>query len=217
MNSSEEEERLLVDKTVSSDYQSIPKDTTEGIDESTVVDHGTREYTIEEAVEHFGFGKFQIRLIFGVGMAILSDAVQLLTPTVLGSVLECGSWKLSKIAVAWITTAIFIGKAVCAPTIGYIIDKLGRRKGLLLTLTCAPIFAALGALAPSYPYLIASRFLVGASLAGVLQVCGFIEEFMPVSHRRWAMFTQLFWPLGGLWTSGFGYKSILSFTTSFLI
>ena len=202
MNSSEEEVGLIFSKSPPRRYDAVPKESNGDVDE---------EYTFEEAVEHFGFGKFQIRLGISVGLTLLSDAAQILAPVVLGSVLECESWKLSKVAVAWITTVVFLGMIAFSPAVGWIIDRFGRKKGILLTLIGGSVVAALGALSPSYPYLIASRFLVGAALAGSLQVFGYIEEFLPVSHRRRAMLTQLFWPLGGLWASGFGYEKLSNF------
>ena len=197
MTSSEEEEGLVFRRQVPN-YESVPEESSDSVTESP------NEYTFEEAVEHFGFGRFQIRLGASVGLTLLSDAAQLLAPAVLGSVLECESWKLSKVAVAWLTTAVFFGMISFSPLVGWMIDRYGRKKGILITLLGGAIFAALGALSPSYPFLVASRFLVGAALAGSLQVFGYIEEFLPVSHRRRAMLTQLFWPLGGLWASGFG-------------
>ena len=198
MNSSEEEEGLVFGKTVSNGYKSIPREAYQNVSDDS------SEYTFEEAVEHFGFGRFQIRLGISVGLTLMADAAQLLAPAVLGSVLECESWKLSKVSVAWLTTVVFFGMIMFSTVVGWIIDKFGRRKGILVTLTGGAIFAALGSLSPSYPYLLVSRFLVGAALAGSLQVFGYIEEFLPAGHRRRAMLTQLFWPLGGLWASGFG-------------
>ncbi len=166
--------------------------------------HAELEYTFEEAVEHFGFGRFQIRLGLSVGLTLVADAAQLLAPSILGTVLECTSWKLSKVKVAWLTTIVFVGMITFSPFVGWIIDRLGRKIGILLTLVVGAIFAALGSFSPSYPWLLASRFLVGAALAGSLQVFGYIEEFLPAAHRRRAMLTQLFWPIGGLWASSFG-------------
>ena len=204
MNSNEEEERLLCHK-VPINYESMPKESNE------IVDDAQSEYTFEEAIEYFGFGRFQIRLIFSVGMVVLSNAAQILAPAVLGTVIECNSWKISKINVAWLTTVVFLGMFTCSPVVGWIIDKFGRKKGLLLILTCTPIFASLGSLSPNYPCLVASRFFVGAGLAGSLQGCGYIEEFLPASHRRRALLTQLFWPVGGLWASGIGYGKHFTF------
>ena len=205
MNSNEEDEGLIFKESIPHNYESIEKKTNESVAEDP------NEYTFEEAVEHFGFGRFQIRLGVSVGLTLLSDAAQLLAPAVLSSVLECESWKLSKISVAWLTTVVFLGMIVFSPAVGWMIDKFGRKKGILLTLIGGAVVAALGSFSPSYPYLIVSRFLVGAALAGSLQVFGYIEEFLPVNHRRRAMLTQLFWPLGGLWASGFGYGKYLNF------
>ena len=170
-------------------------------DEST---SDSKEYTFEEAVEHFGFGRFQIRLGMSVGLTLMADAAQILAPSVLGAVLECTSWKLSKVAVAWLTTIIFLGMISFSPFVGWIIDKFGRKTGILGTLVVGAVFASLGSLSPSYPFLLVSRFIVGAALAGSLQVFGYVEEFLPVAHRRRAILVQLFWPFGGLWASAFG-------------
>eukprot|EP00794_Sanderia_malayensis_P000512 gene512-1159_t len=172
------------------------------------------EYTFEEAVEHFGFGRFQLRLGFSVGLVIMADAAQLLAPTILGTLLQCSSWKLSQVKVAWLTTIVFVGMIALSPFVGYIVDKIGRKLGILLTLVFGTIFAALGSFSPSYPWLLVSRFLVGAALAGSLQVFGYIEEFLPVAHRRRAMLVQLFWPIGGLWASGFALLVIYHFHLS---
>ena len=197
MNSNEEKEILMLKETDPNDYESFPKN----IDEGAAQD----EYTFEEAVEHFGFGRFQIRLGVSVGLIMLSDSAQILAPVVLSSVLECESWKLSKISVAWLTTVVFLGMIVFSPAVGWMIDKFGRKKGILLTLIGGAVIAALGSFSPSYPYLIVSRFLVGATLAGNLQVFVYFEEFLPVRQRRAAISAEIFWPLGGLWASGFGY------------
>ena len=209
MNPSEEKEILLLKETDPNDYESFPKN----IDEGAAQD----EYTFEEAIEHFGFGRFQIRVCVSAGLIILSDAAQILAPVVLSSVLECESWKLSKISVAWLTTVVFLGMIVFSPALGWIIDKFGRKKGILLTLIGGAVVAALGSFSPSYPYLIVSRFLVGAALAVNFQVYVYLEEFLPVGHRRTAMLTQFFWPLGGLWVSGFGYGKHLNFDYIYLI
>ena len=195
MNSTEEEEGLMFHNENFS-YESV-----KSTDGST---SNSEEYTFEEAVEHFGFGRFQIRLGLSVGLTLMADAAQILAPSVLGAVLECTSWKLSKVAVAWLTTIVFLGMISFSPFVGWIIDRFGRKTGILGTLVVGAVFASLGSLSPSYPFLLVSRFIVGAALAGSLQVFGYIEEFLPVAHRRRAILAQLFWPFGGLWASAFG-------------
>lgn len=211
------EQQKLFEVDDDDDYGTIAPTEKEEISKTGLAElESSQEYTLEEAVEHFGFGRFQIRLGLSVGLTLVADAAQLLAPAIFGTVLECTSWKLSKVKVAWLTTIVFLGMITFCPFVGWVIDKFGRKLGILLTLVFGAIFASFGSFSPTYPWLLASRFCVGAALAASMQVFGYMEEFLPVGHRRRAMLTQLFWPFGGIWASGFGLLMIYHLKVSWM-
>lgn len=58
--------------------------------------------------------------------------------------------------------------AVFAPLVGSLIDRVGTRRVMLTGLVAYAVFGAAGALAPTYPLLLASRAAFGVAAAGVI-------------------------------------------------
>ncbi|XP_070573787.1 synaptic vesicle 2-related protein-like [Ptychodera flava] len=74
-------------------------------------------FTVEDAVEHIGFGKFQIFLTLIMGTFSFSDACEMMLLAVLSPVLRC-HWQLSSFQVACITTVVFVGMLIGSPVFG---------------------------------------------------------------------------------------------------
>ena len=68
--------------------------------------------------------------------------------------------------VAWIITAYFLGMAVGPWCFGPASDRFGRRTPLRAGLVLYGLSSAVAALAPSWPLVVASRFLWGIGAAG---------------------------------------------------
>jgi putative MFS transporter len=101
-------------------------------------------------------------------------------------------WHLSVNTVAFITSATFGGMFVGALIGGWVGDRLGRKRGLLLTISCYALFSLLNAAAWDSVSLGTFRFLTGVGLASMTVVANtYISEFFPaVSRGRfqgWAM------------------------------
>ena len=167
-------------------------------------------YTCDQVVENFGFGRFQLRLTTSIGVTVVADAAQILLLAILGSVLQC-DWHITPVQVAWLTTSVFLGMVLFSPIIGWIIDSFGRKKGILLTVAVGAIGSIISSFSPNYVTLLVLRAIVGASLAGSLQIFGFLEEFLPSTHRRSAILIQLYWPIGGLWASVLGWLMLYKY------
>ena len=68
------------------------------------LDNGT--FTVGEALDHIGFGRFQAVLSFLLGIFLISDAMELMLLSVLGTSLNC-EWGISDYEQASLTTVVF--------------------------------------------------------------------------------------------------------------
>ncbi|MBX5437138.1 MAG: MFS transporter [Alicyclobacillaceae bacterium] len=64
-----------------------------------------------------------------------------------------------------------IGYAIAAPVVGYLSDRIGYRKRvIILAVLLTSVFSGLTAIANSYPVLLVLRFLVGATEGGIMPI-----------------------------------------------
>ena len=94
--------------------------------------------------------------------------------------------------------ALFLGMIPGALIWGKLISSIGRKKCLMMSVGLYGIFPIASALAPSYEFLWAARFLCGVVLAGCLVVTfPYFEELVPVKTRGKAtVYLSSGWPLG---------------------
>lgn len=84
-----------------------PEDAVHVADEGGTPKHSD-SFTVDEAVEYLGFGRFQLTLSFLVGLAWMSDAMELMVLSILAPALHC-EWGISTVEQAMITTCVFSG------------------------------------------------------------------------------------------------------------
>ena len=106
-------------------------------------------------------------------------------------------WKLSISAIGIITSAAFIGMFVGAVSGGWIADKLGRKKAIILTTVWFSTSSLLNAFAWDEPGLFVTRFLTGVGLSAMTVVAmTYVSEMFPASKRGtyqgWIMMIGLF-------------------------
>lgn len=86
----------------------------------------TDSFTIDEAVEFLGFGRFQLTLSFLTGLAWMADAMEMMILSILAPALYC-EWQISAVEQAMITTCVFSGMMLSSTVWGKICDRFGRR------------------------------------------------------------------------------------------
>jgi putative MFS transporter len=106
-------------------------------------------------------------------------------------------WGLSISIIGVITASAFIGMFVGAISGGWISDRIGRKKALVLTTIFFSIFSLLNAFAWNVPGLLVTRFLTGVGLSSMTVVAiTYITEMFPASKRgayqAWVMVIGLF-------------------------
>jgi len=153
-------------------------------------------FTVDQAVDALGFGKFQSKLSLLTGLCWMADSMELMILAILGPALRC-EWHLTEWQQAGFTAAVFAGMMVSATFWGSLSDKYGRRRSLRLASLLLAYWGVLAALAPTYGWLLFLRALVGFAMGCIPQSVTLYAEFLPAKHRgRCVVFLDCFWALG---------------------
>lgn len=155
-------------------------------------------FTVEEAVETIGFGRFHILLFFIMGSSNIVEAMEIMLLAVVSPEIRC-EWHLQDWQVALVSTVVFLGFMVCGASGGYVADKYGRWTVVVLGFVWSSYFSLLTSFAPSYGWFIFLRSMVGCGVAGVSQ--GFVlkTEFIPAKHRAVLLpLASIFWMVGSM-------------------
>lgn len=159
-------------------------------------------YTVEEAVEMIGFGKFQWKLSMLTGCAWMADAMELMILSIISPQLRC-EWQLFTWQEALITTMVFIGMMLSSSMWGNICDTYGRKVGLILCVAWTFYMGFLSSFSPNLIWLLILRGLVGFGVGGVPQSVTLYAEFLPVKSRATCiMLIEIFWAIGSVFEVG---------------
>ncbi|XP_035384520.1 putative transporter SVOPL isoform X2 [Electrophorus electricus] len=155
-------------------------------------------YSMEEAVEGIGFGRFHILLFVVMGSANIVEAMEIMLLAVVSPEIRC-EWHLEDWQVAFVSTMVFLGYMICGGFCGYVADKYGRWKVVFGGFVWASYFSLLTSFAPTYGWFIFLRSMVGCGVAATSQ--GFVlkTEFMPAKYRSSLLpLSTIFWMLGSM-------------------
>lgn len=162
------------------------------------VDRSQDTYTVDDALEATGFGKFQWKISFITGLSWIADAMEMMILSILGPQLHC-EWELPGLEVALITSVVFIGMGISSPIWGNIADKYGRKTSLICCMLWTLYYGLLSSFAPEYGWIIALRGLVGFGIGGAPQAVTLYSEFLPVKSRGLCiMLIASFWAFGAV-------------------
>ncbi|TYH68199.1 hypothetical protein ES332_D06G241300v1 [Gossypium tomentosum] len=166
---------------------------------------GTPTFTVDDALLHMGFGKFQILVLAYAGMGWVSEAMEMMLLSFIGPAVQ-SLWGLTSHQESLITSVVFVGMLVGAYSWGVVSDKYGRRKGFLITAIVTSGAGFLSALSPNYISLIILRCLVGLGLGGGPVLCSWFLEFIPAPSRgTWMVVFQAFWTFGTIFEASLAW------------
>lgn len=128
-------------------------------------------------------GRFHLRVMWLVGLGMFFDSFDnTLSGSVLASMLKSGFSTLELNSI--FLSATFVGLAIGAAFAGWLSDRFGRGFAFQFNLALFGILALCCAFAPSMPWLIAIRAVMGVGMGAEYVMCyGLITEFMPPSKR----------------------------------
>ncbi|GAA6217082.1 synaptic vesicle 2-related protein-like isoform X1 [Lates japonicus] len=166
---------------------------------STYGSNKTEEtFTVDDALEVIGFGKFQWKISLLTGLSWLGDAMEMMILSILGPQLHC-EWRLHSYEVALLTSVVFVGMGIGSPVWGKLCDKYGRKVGLVICMCWTLYYGLMSTFAPVYGWLLVLRGLVGFCVGGAPQAVTLYSEFLPVKARGMCiMLIAVFWAGGAV-------------------
>lgn len=128
-------------------------------------------------------GPFHTRVLWLVGLGMFFDSFDnTLSSSVLATMLHSG-WSTLQLNSIFMS-ATFVGLTIGAGLAGWLSDRFGRRFAYQFNLAIFGGMALVSAFAPSMPWLIAFRFVMGLGMgAEYVMGYGLIIEFVPPTHR----------------------------------
>ena len=119
--------------------------------------------------------------------AALADAVEIVALSFIIAPLKC-HFDLSPLQLSLLTSTIFAGLFIGSFVWGSVGDQIGRRRGLIMTLSINATFGLLSAVATSYVQLVACRFLSGLGVGGSIPlIWAYASEISPASKKGFFM------------------------------
>lgn len=153
-------------------------------------------YTLQQAIDNIGFGKFQVKLSILTGFAWMADAMEMMILAILSPALHC-EWQLEGWKQAMITTVVFAGMMCSSSMWGSVCDKYGRKTELILCSVFTCYFGILSAFSPNFVWLLILRGLVGFGIGGAPQSVTLYAEFLPSASRATCVvLVEIFWAIG---------------------
>lgn len=153
-------------------------------------------FTLSEAVEAIGMGKFQILLILMAGFVNMCDSLELLLISILAPTIQC-LWHLSSWEEAFISTIVFVGMAAGGPLWGWLSDNFGRKSMIIVSACWLGYFGFISSFSPHYIWIVFLRCLVGIGIGGVPTMYTLLIEFLPINVRSYIILClAFFWAFG---------------------
>lgn len=177
-------------------------------------DPKTQVLSVDDEIEHLGFGRYQTVALLVLGLANASDAVELLCLSfILPNLTTEGGTPLTSSNKAALSSAIFLGMLAGGLVFGVAADSLGRRTTLAFSLAINSLFGFLAASSPRFEALLICRVLagfgVGGSIPGVFTLAA---EVLPTLNRGfWLSTVAWWWMVGAVYTAGVAWVMMGAF------
>ncbi|CAH1393430.1 unnamed protein product [Nezara viridula] len=153
-------------------------------------------FTVTQAVNALGFGKFQAKLSLFTGLCWMTDSMEMTILSILAPALHC-EWNISCYQQALFTTMVFMGMMLSSTFWAYVSDKYGRKKALLLCAYLLLYYGALSSLSPNYMWILILRGIAGFAIGCIPQSVTLYSEFLPTMQRaKCVVLLDCFWALG---------------------
>ncbi|CAG5922534.1 unnamed protein product [Menidia menidia] len=170
----------------------------------------------ELIIQECGHGRFQWELFLVLGLALMSDGVEVF---VVGFVLPSAETDMCvpNSSSGWLGSIVYLGMMVGAFFWGGMSDKLGRRQCLLICMSTNGFFAFLSSFVQGYGVFLLCRVVAGFGIGGAVPIVfSFFAEVLcrekRGEHLSWLC---MFWMIGEIYASAMAWAIIPHYGWSF--
>uniref|UniRef100_A0A8B9L5D7 Synaptic vesicle glycoprotein 2C n=1 Tax=Astyanax mexicanus TaxID=7994 RepID=A0A8B9L5D7_ASTMX len=223
------------DEIYEGEYQGIPSDAKPGVGQVAlgrpVADglkdrkelESERQADEEELAQQYeliiqecGHGRFQWQLFFTLGLALMSDGVEVF---VVGFVLPSAETDMCvpDSSSGWLGSVVYLGMMVGAFFWGGMADKVGRRQCLLICMSINGFFAFLSSFVQSYGFFLFCRTIAGFGIGGAVPIVFsyFAEVLAREKRGEHLSWLCMFWMIGEIYASAMAWAIIPHYGWSF--
>ncbi|KAK7933557.1 hypothetical protein WMY93_004453 [Mugilogobius chulae] len=163
----------------------------------------------ELIIQECGHGRFQWQLFLVLGLALMSDGVEVF---VVGFVLPSAETDMCvpDSSSGWLGSVVYLGMMVGAFFWGGMSDKVGRRQCLLICMSTNGFFAFLSSFVQGYGLFLLCRLIAGFGIGGAVPIVfSFFAEVLSREkrgeHLSWLC---MFWMIGEIYASAMAWAII---------
>jgi MFS family permease len=157
----------------------------------------TARFTVDDAVNEVGFGRFQVMMLLLCGAVWAADAMEMMLLSFLLPEARKEWPDLTPPMEALIGSLTFAGMVLGSYSWGSLADRFGRRPVIAVCCVFTGVFGIASAFSPDPYWLMASRAIVGIGLGGAPVAFTLFAEFLPAKNRGIPMLI-----FEGMWTVG---------------
>eukprot|EP01116_Phalansterium_solitarium_P004166 TRINITY_DN1506_c0_g1_i1.p1 TRINITY_DN1506_c0_g1~~TRINITY_DN1506_c0_g1_i1.p1 ORF type:complete len:483 (+),score=120.83 TRINITY_DN1506_c0_g1_i1:138-1586(+) len=162
-------------------------------------------FSLHEAIDDLGFGRFQVLLLFLCGAQMAADSMEMMLLSFLAPAVK-EEWSLETWQSSLLGSVVFIGILIGASAWGIVADRFGRRVASLGLTMCSVVFGVASALSPNVWVLMLMRLLTGFAVGGAHVGFSLFAEFLPTKTRGVTlMLVNVFWTIGIVFEAGLAW------------
>ncbi|PSP85012.1 MFS transporter [Halobacteriales archaeon QS_1_68_17] len=153
--------------------------------------------TVGQVIDSIPTGRFHRRLLLATGTIWATTAMEVLSISfTLSTFIEI--WNLSELAAGLLGSAGLLGMIVGTTAGGWYSDRVGRKRGLAVSVALFSVFGGLTALATGFYSAFVLRLLTGIGVGGTIAAdASYLSEHVPTERRgRYLAYLELFYALG---------------------
>ncbi|KAM8872565.1 synaptic vesicle glycoprotein 2C-like [Synchiropus picturatus] len=170
----------------------------------------------ELIMQECGHGRFQWQLFFVLGLALMSDGVEVF---VVGFVLPSAETDMCvpNSGAGWLGSIVYLGMMFGAFFWGGLSDKVGRRQCLLVAMSVNGFFAFLSSFVQGYSMFLFCRMVSGFGIGGAVPIVFsyFAEVLAREKRGEHLSWLCMFWMIGGIYASAMAWAIIPHYGWSF--
>ncbi|KNH03996.1 organic cation/carnitine transporter 7-like protein [Perkinsela sp. CCAP 1560/4] len=137
---------------------------------------------VEEVVERIGFGRFQIQLLFMIGLPLFADCMEIFLIAFIALDVQ-REFQCSDLVLSFLTCIVFVGMFFGSIFFGMLSDYIGREVTFTTAITLTTVGGLLNAHSTNAPSFILTRGLCGLGIGGSHVGITLFLEFLPTQSR----------------------------------